>query len=284
MVNGMAVNIKIAGIWFGDSHPVRIMGVLNLGTESFFKGSIVDNERAAVARAEQMVAEGADLLDLGAMSTAPGAREISIEEETSRLIPILSAIRTAVDVPLSVDTFRSEVAKAALENGADIINDVSAFKKDDRMVEVLIEFDAPAVIMATKTDIGDPMTMSEINDSLRNSIKLAERQGYNTKNIILDPAIGRWVPEKTVQYNLDTIKNLNALSDLERPILVGISRKSFIHEVLDRPDPADRLLGSLSATAIAVYNGAHIVRTHDITSTSDVIKIAEAIRDSNLNV
>jgi len=277
----MDINSNIAGIWVGDFHPVRIMGVLNLGPESFYKGSVVNTVQDAVAKAVQMVEEGAEFLDLGAVSTAPGVGEISLDDERARLIPVLKAVLDAVDVPISVDTYRSEIALETLKLGAKIINDVSGFTKDAKMVEILAEYDAPSVIMATQKKIGDPLTMPEIINSLKKSINHAMKHNYDSKNIVVDPAIGRWVPEKTYQYNLDIIKQLTMLEELKRPILVGISRKSFIHEILDRPDPNDRLAGTLSTTAIAVYNGAHIVRTHDVALTSDVVRIAKLLRDKS---
>jgi dihydropteroate synthase len=255
------------------------MGVLNLGPESFYKGSVVNTEKLAGKRAVQMVEEGAEFLDLGAVSTAPGVGEISETDELSRLLPILKTVLDVVDVPISIDTFRSEVADKALNMGAHIINDVSGFLLDKNMVGILHDHDVPSIIMATKAKIGDPLTMPDIVKALNNSIKLSEEQNYDSKKIIIDPAIGRWVPEKTYQFNLDIIKQLKDLMSLNRPILVGISRKSFVHEILNRPDPKDRLAGTLSATAVSVINGAHIVRTHDVAVTSDVVRIAELLRE-----
>jgi dihydropteroate synthase len=257
------------------------MGVLNLGPDSFYKGSVVSNVASAVERAKQMVAEGAEFLDLGAMSTAPGVKSISADEEQAKLLPILKAVLDSVDVPISVDTFRAKVAEQALNTGAKIINDVSGFKYDDKMVKVLSDFNAPAVIMATNEKIGDPLSIPDTLDSLKTSLELADKFDYDPENIIIDPAIGRWVPKKTYECNLNILKNLKDLTELNKPILVGISRKSFIHEILDRPDPKDRLAGTLSATAIAIYNGAHIVRTHDVAITQDVVRLAKMIRDSN---
>ena len=277
----MSINKQIAGVWVGDSHPVRLMGVLNIGPDSFYKGSVVGSEELAVNRAEQMVADGAEFLDIGAMSTAPNVKSISTDEERERLIPTLKAVFDSVDVPISVDTFRSKIADEALKLGARIINDVSGFVQDEQMVKVLADYDAPSVIMATKKTIGDALTMNEILKSLELSLKKAEKNKYDTHKIIIDPAIGRWVPEKKYHYNLDIINNINVLTKLKRPILVGISRKSFIHEILDRPRPEDRLPGTLSTTAIAVYNGAHIVRTHDVGATFDVVKLAKMLRDKS---
>jgi len=278
----MVLNKRIAGVWVGDSHPVRLMGVINLGPDSFYKGSIVPTVEESVIKAKKMVVEGAEFLDLGAMSTAPGVKPISETEELERLIPTLEAVTESVKVPISVDTFRSNVADQALKAGAHIINDVSGFKIDHEMVDVLADYDVPSIVMATRNKIGDPLTVPEIIDCLKNSIHLAEKQNYDSRNIIIDPAIGRWVPEKTYQFNLDIIKDLDALLELNRLILIGISRKSFIHEILDRPEPEDRLPGTLGTTAIAVYNGAHIVRTHDVGITSDVVQLSKMLRDRKL--
>ncbi len=275
----MVIEAEIAGVKVGDRYPVRLMGVLNLGKESFYKGSVVSTIDIALERAEQMVSEGADFLDLGAMSTAPGVKNISEMEERDRLIPILKVVLDSVNVPISVDTFRSQIAEEALKLGARIINDVSSFKYDDKMVQVLKRYDAPAIIMATNKIIGDPLTMPDIIESIKNTINFAENQGYSSSNIVIDPGIGRWVPEKNFKYNLKIIKYLNKLSTLNCPILVGLSRKSFIHEILNRPNPENRLYGTLSATAISVFNGAHIIRTHDVGITSDVTKIAKALRE-----
>ena len=277
----MYINRKICGVWVGDKHPVRIMGVLNLGPESFYKGSIVTTEAATVERAKEMVIEGAEFLDLGAMSTAPGVNNISEDEELSKLLPVLKAVLDAVDVPISVDTFRPNVANEALNIGANIINDVSGFKHDKNMVKILADHDTPSVIMATNRVIGDPLTVPEIIKSLQESLDLTKKFDYDRGKVIVDPAIGRWVPEKTYQYNLNIIKQLSELIQLDCPILVGISRKSFIHEILARPDPKERLFGSLSATAIAVINGAHIVRTHDVAATRDVVRVAELLKPNN---
>ncbi len=269
---------ELAGIQIGDTEPVRIMGILNLGSESFYKGSVINTVDSAVSRAIQMVSEGADFLDLGAMSTAPGVKNISESEELSRLKPILRAVLDAVDVPISVDTFRSHIADESLKMGAQIINDVSGFVKDENIIEILQDHNAPSIIMATNDQIGDPLTVQDTKRALKKSIQLAESKGYDSTKIIIDPAIGRWVPKKNYKYNIELIKNLKKFSQLNHPILVGISRKSFIHEILNRPDPEDRLGGTLSATTVAVINGAHIVRTHDVKITSEVVKIAELLR------
>ncbi len=193
------IEAEIAGVHIGDEHPVRLMGVLNIAPESFYKGSIVNTENSAIKRATEMVEEGADFLDIGAVSTAPGVKEVSEVEELERLRPILKSVLDAVDVPVSVDTFRSRVADEALKLGAELINDVSGFVKDVNMVDVLKEHSAPAIVMATKTTIGDTLTTTEIVDALKNSLRLCKIKGYIDAKIIIDPAIGRWTQYKTSQ-------------------------------------------------------------------------------------
>jgi dihydropteroate synthase len=175
------------------------------------------------------------------------------------------------------------VAHDALNLGCHIINDVSALKTDPKLVDVVKEFDCPIILMATDKVPGDRHTMEEIQDALQSSISFATSNGVDAKKIIIDPGVGKWVPTKLYHYNLDMINQLEELRKFGMPILVGISRKSFIGDILDRPDPGERLLGSLAATAIAVYNGAHIIRTHDVGATRDVVRISEAFRNQAAN-
>jgi len=265
---------EIVGMRIGDPCPTRIMGVINLSEESFYKGSVARGDKV-VERASIMVEEGADMIDVGARSTAPGVRQISVHEEKERLLPVLKDV-LGVGVPISVDTQYSEMAEEALDMDACIINDVSGLKTDPRMVDVISDFKAIAILMASKEKPGDCLTFPEIKASLVDSIALAEGKGIS--KIIIDPGIGRWVKEKTYEYNLAIISGLERLRVLGKPILVAISRKSFIGDVLGIPDPSDRLAGTLACTAIAVHKGAHIVRTHDVKETKDVIRMAEAIR------
>jgi dihydropteroate synthase len=274
----MIVDTVISGIKVGDVHPVRIMGVINISRESFYKDSVIKQENI-VAYAEKMIAEGAVFLDVGGRSTWPLGDKISKEEERKRLIPSLELLLNNIDVPISVDTQYADLAKDALEMGAHIINDVSGLTNDPLMAEVIGEYQCPVVVMASNKVPGDPIGMNKVLKSLINIIQKAGKNGIASDKVIIDPAIGRWIPQKSPEYDFATIRKLECLKVLGKPILVAISRKSFIGKVVDKP-PAGRLVGSLAATAIAVYNGAHIIRTHDVTDTVDAIKVAESIKDT----
>jgi dihydropteroate synthase len=273
----MFVDADICGLKVGDEHPVRIMGVLNLSQESFYKSSVV-NIDSILNKAHSMVDSGAAILDIGARSTWMLAKPvISREEEMQRLAPALDILKDNVDVLISVDTMFANIAEKALELGADMINDVSGFKVDERMLDVLVEHGCPAVAMATDKVPGDPIGMNDIMDSLAGIIRQAHDKGMDTSKLILDPAIGKWVSEKGPIYDFETIDQFERLKVFRKPLLAAISRKSCIDAVLHRP-AEERLYGTLAATAIAVHKGAHIIRTHDVLQTMDVVKVAAAMR------
>ncbi|MDF1557803.1 MAG: dihydropteroate synthase [ANME-2 cluster archaeon] len=276
----MVVDTEIAGIAVGDAYPVRIMGVINLSSESFYKGSVTEPEQV-ISTAERMVVEGADMLDVGARSTWPLADKITKEEERRRLIPALESLLDTIDVPISVDIQSADLVRESLEMGAHIINDVSGLTADPAMVEVAREYNCPVVVMASDNMPGDPLGMDAVMRSLEGIIRKSEDAGISPDKIIIDPAIGKWLPEKAPMYDLQTIDQLERLKVFGKPVLVAISRKSFIGEVLNKP-ATKRLMGSIAATAIAVYKGAHIIRTHDVTDTADAVKVAEAIRGHNI--
>ncbi len=271
----LPIDTEIAGVKIGDLYPARLMGVINLSEESFYKGSIVRAEHVAEA-AVKMVEGGADMLDIGARSTAPGVNSISIEEEEKRLLPALKDVLGAVDVPVSVDTQYAGIAEKALRLGAHIINDISGLKTDSNMASIVSDFDVPVVLMASKKKPGDCLTFQDIKTALSESITLAEKSGID--KIIIDPGIGRWVPEKTYEFNLAIVSDFERFRALGKPVLAAISRKSFIGDVLGIENPADRLAGTLACTAIAVYKGAHIIRTHDIEETMGIIRMSESIK------
>lgn len=256
----------------GDNQPVRIMGVINLSRESFYSGSVVKPDSVLDA-AMKMIDEGADLIDVGARSTWPLAQKISKEEELSRLIPAIRQLQD-ISVPVSIDTMFSDIAGEALDAGADIINDVSGFTADERMVGVAIEHNCPVILMASDKVPGDPVGMDAVVSSLGRIIYRAENCGIDPDNIIIDPAIGKWTPQKLSIFDYETIDALGRLRFFGKPILAAISRKSFIGETLGKP-AVERLYGSLAATAIAVRNGAHIIRTHDVAPTVDTVRVAE---------
>lgn len=265
----------IAGLKVGDGYPVRLMGVINLSKESFYKGSVVSADYV-IDTALKMVEDGADFIDVGARSTWPLADSITKQEERTRLIPAIRAL-SDIGVPVSVDTMFSDIAEEALDSGADIINDVSGFTADLEMPNVVKNHGHSVILMASNSIPGDPVGMDAVMNSLDRIIIQAENAGIEPDKIIIDPAIGKWVPEKLPLYDYETIDTLSRLHVFQKPVLAAISRKSFIGETLDKPAD-ERLYGSLAATAIAVRNGAHIIRTHDIAPTLDAVKVAQNTR------
>lgn len=270
----------------GDDFPPIIMGVLNLSPESFYKGSVYDNEASLKKATIQMIKNGARMLDVGARSTAPWSKKISIEEELDRILPAMKVVCNNIpnDVLISVDTQYTEIASQTFElakkyNKHITINDVSCLKTDPTLSSFIIDNDLPVIIMASKKVPGDLCTAPEIVSELKKTISYLREKGYNENNIIIDPGIGHWIEEKTHIYDLKIIGNLKELRAINKPILVAISRKSFIGTTLNLPEPENRLNGTLAATAIAVFNGAHIVRTHDVNQQLlEIVKMAEEIR------
>ncbi|MEL4306107.1 dihydropteroate synthase [Methanococcoides sp. LMO-2] len=272
----MVVDVDICGLKIGDDHPVRLMGVINLSRESFYKGSVVDTD-SVLDVAQRMIDDGATIIDLGARSTWPLADPITKQEECDRLLPALELLKDNLDAVISVDTVFSDIAEKALEKGADVVNDVAGFAEDGGMLDVVADHGCPAVVMAAGKLPGDPIGMDAIMRSLDDILVRSEERGIDTDQLILDPAIGKWVPEKLPIYDLETIDQFERLKVFEKPLLAAISRKSFIGDLLNKP-ATKRLYGSLAAAAIVVQKGAHIIRTHDVAETLDVVQIAGAIR------
>lgn len=271
------INTKIQNLEIGDSHPIRTMGIINLSKESFYKESVVTTNNI-INKAQQMIEEGADILDIGARSTAPGVEPISIKEEEERLLPSLKKVLDTTDCVISIDTQYNIIADKALSMGAHLINDISGFQTDSQMVNVIFNYGCPVILMATNKIAGDCHTIPEIIKALKKSIKVAQQNEIDTNKIIIDPGIGKWVNTKTFEYNLQIINSLDSLRVLNKAILVGISRKSFIGDILNISDPLKRLSGSLAATVIATYNGAHVIRTHDVKAQIEMLKMAKAFR------
>lgn len=267
----------LAGIRVGEGNPVVIVGVLNTSPDSFYAGSVVKSPTEAVKRARRMLDEGAGIIDVGAMSTAPGVKPIPVSLERRKLLPMVEALVRKLDSPISIDTQRAEIAEAALKAGAHIINDVSGLKADPEMARVLADFGCSAVLMAARQKPGDVRTIEGIKRELGKSLRMCERHDIDLKKIIIDPGIGFG---KGAEWDLYILANLRRLAALERPICVAVSRKGFIGKVLDLPDPVDRLWGSLAATAIAVLNGADVIRTHDPEETLHAVRLAEAVRNA----
>jgi dihydropteroate synthase len=257
-----------------------VMGIVNVTPDSFFDGGQYYDPQRAVAHALRLVAEGADLLDIGAESTRPGALPVDEHEERRRLLPVVSAVARAVSVPISVDTSKAEVARAALDAGAVMVNDVTALRGDRAMVDVVAEAGAGLVVMHMQ---GIPETMQQAphyDDVVGDVARfLAERSrfamdhGVERDRIVLDPGIGFG---KTLTHNLDLLANLHAFTELGFPLLVGPSRKGFIGQLTHQSVDA-RAWGTAAVIALAVQQGARILRVHDVGPMRDVVSVADAV-------
>jgi len=277
-VSGQA---NLGGCGVGEGFPVRIVGAINVSPESFYQGSVARNEDALRRLAHQMVADGADILDIGAMSTAPYLETaISEEEERRRLCWAIETVRQTVPVPISADTTRSAVASAALDAGATIINDVSGLRGDPSMGLGAAKTAQGLILMASEESPGAQGPVATVCRLLQESLAIAREAGIPAGRIVLDPGIGffRQAAVSWERWDCEVLRRLREVAALGCPLLVGVSRKSFIGKILNRPDPADRLFGSLAATVVAVLNGTSAVRTHDVAATRDAIRMAEALR------
>jgi dihydropteroate synthase len=260
-----------------------LMGVLNVTPDSFSDGGIFFDKEKAIAHGLKMVEEGADFIDIGGESTRPGSKPLGLDEELRRVIPVIESLAKDVDVPISIDTYKSAVAKKAIDAGAQIINDISGLHLDPSLSQVAAKEDVPLVLMHIR---GNPETMqkkihyeslfSEIIQYLKDSIQRAESAGVDPEQIIIDPGIGFG---KTVEDNLLILKNLQEFKILGKPLLLGTSRKSFIGKILNA-DVTERLEGTLSTIVVGVLNGAHIIRCHDVIQAKRAIAIADAVRQA----
>jgi len=267
---------------FDFSERPFIMGIVNVTPDSFSDGGSYFSPEQAVAHGLRLAEEGADIIDIGGESTRPGAAPVSAAEETERVLPVIAALAANIDVPLSIDTTKAEVARKALAAGAEIVNDVSALRFDPEMGDVVAAARVPVVLMHMR---GTPQTMQhdiqyqslvdDIREFLEERLEYAVSVGIALENIIIDPGIG--FGKSIEQDNLSILRNLAAFTALGRPILVGTSRKGFIGKLLGTP-VHEREEGTAATVAIAVYNGAHIVRVHDVKSMKMVAVVANAIR------
>src|ERR1041384_4268897 len=267
-----------------------IMGILNITPDSFSDGGQFLTLDTALAHAEQMIAEGADIIDVGGESTRPGGEPISIDEEIERVVPVISALTQRTHTPISVDTTKSEVARASLDAGAAIVNDISALRFDFYVADVVARAGAGLVLMHSR---GTPATMHrlppvadimhEVTHSLRASINMAERRGVKRESIVIDPGIGFG---KSQEQNLELIAGLDQLIAAfpDYPLLIGTSRKSFIGRILADENgtpapPEDRLYGTMATITAAILHGAHIIRVHDVKAAAETIRVTESIRN-----
>ena len=264
-----------------DLSDTKIMGILNLTPDSFSDGGkFFNNIDVAVDRALKMIDEGVDILDLGAESTRPGAESVSCEEEIKRLLPVLKAIRKNTKTPISVDTYKAEVARVCLEAGADIINDISAFGFDDNMVKVAAKHESPIVLMhmqnTPKNMQKNPQysdVVDEILEYLAGKIKFARENGVKSEKIIVDPGLGFG---KTTENNLEILRRIDEFKSLGCPILVGASRKAFVGSVLD-VNLDERLVGSLAVSAFLAEKKINILRVHDIKEHKQTVEMIKSV-------
>jgi dihydropteroate synthase len=250
-----------------------IMGVLNLTPDSFSGDGLGRNIEAAVVQARRMVEEGADILDIGGESTRPESSPVAADEELRRVMPVIERLAGEISVPLSIDTYRSEVARRAVTAGVMMINDVWGLRRNPELAQVAAEAGVPLVIVANQREKTCGEIVPEVIDSLREGMKLAQDAGVAWENIIIDPGIGFG---KTLDGNLELMRRLGELRALGRPILLGTSRKSMIGLVLDLP-PDQRLEGTAATVALGIANGADMVRVHDVMPMVRVSRMTDAI-------
>jgi len=267
----------------GLGRRTLVMGILNVTPDSFFDGGKFFRLESALEHARRLIREGADIIDIGGESSRPGAQPIPEEEELRRVIPVIRALRQESSVPISIDTYKASVAEAALEAGANIVNDISALRFDGRMVEVVARAGVPVVLMHMR---GEPRTMQQnpvYTDVVREikeffAERIAFARAHGIEKILIDPGIGFG---KTVAHNLEILRRLGEFRELGCPILIGVSRKSFIGRLCGTEEnplpPSERLEGTIASNVIAVLNGAQIVRVHDVAAHKRALAIVDAI-------
>ena len=279
---------QIANVGVGGKNPTRIMGILNTSPESFYKKSITTKKNDIKNSIKQMEIEGADFIDIGGMSTAPYLSTIISEKvETRRILDAIKIVQNISNLPISIDTCRSNVAKNALEYGVDIINDISGLKFDENMKDIISKFNPSLILCAysSKSVSGNDVLLTK--KLLSESLKIAKKSNISSKKIVLDPAIGFFrktgkgkfftkIKSDWVKRDLSIIKNLKSLKQ-NHPILISASNKSFLGKILGKENPSDRLFGSIAAETISVIYGADIIRTHNVGATKDAITIASKL-------
>jgi len=262
--------------------PVKIMGIVNITPDSFSDGGRYDRLELALHHARQLIADGADIIDIGGESSRPGATPVKLQNELDRVIPLIETLRAESDITISIDTTKAEVAQAALNAGANIINDISALQHDTKMLEVLKESQAEVVLMHMQ---GEPQTMqenptyqdvvNEVYDFLADRIEYLTQEGIDEKRIIADPGIGFG---KKFEHNLLLLKDLSTFKNLGVRILLGHSRKRFLGEITGQENPEQRDTATAVTTALCVSRHVDIVRVHNVSETRNALQIAEAIR------
>lgn len=282
IANRMPAPIKIGAVVF-DFSRTYVVGILNVTPDSFSDGGRFSDVDSAVQHALAMASEGADIIDIGGESTRPGAEPLSLNEELDRVLPVIEAIRATSEIPISIDTYKSELAKAAIECGADLINDISGLRFDKDMPSTAASLAVPVIAMHIK---GKPRSMQdnptyddligEIKSYLMESVSIAVEAGVKRENVIIDPGIGFG---KTFEHNFSILHHLHDFAEIGQPILIGASRKRFLGS-LSGTDPDDRIEESIAAAVIAAAYGAHFVRVHDVRQTVRALRVWEAVKNS----
>ena len=263
----------IGGKEFDTEHQTYIMGILNVTPDSFSDGGRYSRLDAALSHAEKMIKEGADIIDVGGESTRPGHVQITDEEETERVAPIIEALKKEFDIPVSVDTYKSRVARAALTAGADLVNDIWGLKYDPDMAAVIAESGAACCLMHNRESVDYVRFIPEFLDDMRECVRLADESGIARDRILLDPGVGFG---KTYEMNLEIISRLDIMHELKLPILLGTSRKSVIGLTLDLP-AQEREEGTLVTTVFGVQKGCAFVRVHDVEKNKRAVKMTRAL-------
>lgn len=267
--------MRIGSRDFATTGHTYIMGILNVTPDSFSDGGKFNQIDAALKHAEEMIRDGADVIDIGGESTRPGYTKISDEEETGRVVPVIEAVKKEFEIPISVDTYKSGVAEAAAQAGADLINDIWGLKYDARMAEVIAKSGLACCLMHNRDNAEYRNFMEDVKQDLRETIALAKAAGIADDKIILDPGVGF---AKSYENNLEVIRRLKEFNELKYPVLLGTSRKSVIGLTLDLP-AAERVEGTIVTTVMAVEAGCMFVRVHDVKENHRAIQMAEAILD-----
>jgi dihydropteroate synthase len=265
--------VKIGNRFFDTENKTYIMGILNVTPDSFSDGGRYNQMDKALFHAGEMIADGADILDIGGESTRPGHTRIPDEEEIDRVVPVIEKIRQEYDIPVSVDTYKSKVAKAALEAGADLVNDIWGLKADEEMAALIAAYKVPCCLMHNRTNMEYKNFLQDFIEDLQESVKLAQKAGIEEDKIILDPGVGF---AKTCEMNLEIIHRLEILHDLGYPILLGTSRKSVIGLTLDLP-AEEREEGTLVTTVFGVQKRCAFVRVHDVKKNKRAVQMTEAL-------
>lgn len=265
--------MKIGAKEFDTKHHTYVMGILNVTPDSFSDGGKWNQQDKALKHVEEMIADGADILDVGGESTRPGHEQISDEEEIARVTPVIEVIKKEFDIPVSIDTYKSKVAEAALRSGADLVNDIWGFLYDDKMAEVVKRYQVAACLMHNREQAIYKDFLTDMCADLRKCIKKAKAAGIGDDKIILDPGVGFG---KTYEMNLDVMKHLSIFHELGYPLLLGTSRKSMIGNALNLP-VTEREEGTLVTTVMAVEQGCGFVRVHDVKKNKRAIQMTEAI-------